>query len=471
MATSKKKILLLGDDMRLHSGVGTMCKEIVTGTLKHFDWVQLGGAIKHPEAGKGFLDISKDEFIIEQSGVTDGYVKILPVDGYGNPDIVRDVITLEKPDAILHFTDPRFWGWLYSMSHEFRTAGIPLMYYNIWDDLPYPHWNEPFYESCDLLMGISKQTYNINKNVCQRKPRTDWDLTYVQHGVDEKKYFPIEPTDSKYVSIKSKLLGEKDYEFIAFFNSRNIHRKGCNSLIQAFGKFAESIPKDEKDKVALLMHTDVVDQNGTDLLATVENLYPDLNVIFSTAKLDVSDLNVLYNIADVVCQPSSAEGFGLSHMEGMMSGTPTISTVIGGLQDQMGFKVDGKEFTKEHLTSEIPSNSTGKISKEHGEWVYPLWPNLSLQGSPPTPYIYDSRPDINEISEGLKFWYKMDSEERKRRGLLGREWAIENGFTKFGMCNEMSKSIMQFFNKWQKPEKFSLKKINKQKLNYPAGVL
>ena len=233
----------------------------------------------------------------------------------------------------------------------------------------------------------------------------------------------------------------------------------------------EDKPEDEKDKVALLMHTDVVDQNGTDLLATVENLYPDLNVIFSTAKLDVADLNVLYNISDIVCQPSSAEGFGLSHMEGMMAGKPTISTVIGGLQDQMGFKVDGNELTKEHLTAEIPSNSTGKISKEHGEWVYPLWPNLSLQGSPPTPYIYDSRPDINEIAEGIKFWYNMDSEERKRRGLSGRDWAIDNGFTKRGMCNAMSKSIEQFFRKWQRPEKFSLKKINKQKLNYPTGVL
>ena len=44
----KKKILLLSDDLRMSSGVGTMSREFVMGTVHHFDWVQVGGAIKHP---------------------------------------------------------------------------------------------------------------------------------------------------------------------------------------------------------------------------------------------------------------------------------------------------------------------------------------------------------------------------------------------------------------------------------------
>ena len=40
------------------------------------------------------------------------------------------------------YTDPRFWTWLYQMEHEIRQH-IPIFYYNIWDDLPYPMWNEP----------------------------------------------------------------------------------------------------------------------------------------------------------------------------------------------------------------------------------------------------------------------------------------------------------------------------------------
>ena len=49
---AKKKILLLADDIRMHSGIATMAREFVMGTIKHFDWCQVGGAVKHPEAGK-----------------------------------------------------------------------------------------------------------------------------------------------------------------------------------------------------------------------------------------------------------------------------------------------------------------------------------------------------------------------------------------------------------------------------------
>ena len=43
----------------------------------------------------------------------------------------------------------------------------PIVYLNIWDDYPAPMYNKPFYEACDLLMGISKQTVNINKLVLE----------------------------------------------------------------------------------------------------------------------------------------------------------------------------------------------------------------------------------------------------------------------------------------------------------------
>mgnify|MGYP003111780394 CR=1 FL=1 len=466
----KKKILLLSDDIRLNSGVGTMSREIITGTLHKYDWVQIAGAIKHPEAGKGFLDLSEDPNFVGDK--KDAYLKILPVDGYGNPDVLRDLIKIERPDAIMHFTDPRFWGWLYDMAPEFRAAGIPLTYLNIWDDLPFPHWNEPFYESCDLLMAISKQTYNINKHVCQKKPRVEnVDLTYVQHGIDEKIYKPLDDMNPEIIGTSSQMFPDLDMDFIAFFNSRNIRRKGISDLIQGFGQFWSKLDDDKKDSVALLLHTDIVDEHGTNLNSVCKNLYPDMKVVFSTSKINADKLNVLYNIADVSCNPSSAEGFGLSHMEAMMAGTPTIATVLGGLQDQMGFKVDGREFTKEDLTSEIPSNSRGQISKECGEWTYPLWPNQSLQGSPPTPYIYDSRPTIEDIEKGLKYWYDLGRDERKRRGMLGREWAIKNGFTKEGMCTAVIDSFEGLFETFKPIPSFEVINTSSPEPIYPTGVL
>ena len=78
---AKKKILLLSDDLRMHSGIATMSREFVLGTVHKYDWVQLGAAIKHPDEGK-IMDISED--VKKQTGVNDAYVKIYDIIGYGN---------------------------------------------------------------------------------------------------------------------------------------------------------------------------------------------------------------------------------------------------------------------------------------------------------------------------------------------------------------------------------------------------
>ena len=437
------------------------------GTVHKYDWCQIGGAVKHPEEGKVF-DVSVA--LKEATDVKDAYCKVYPVSGYGNEEILRNILKLEKPDAIMHFTDPRFWGWLYSMEHELRQT-MPLMYLNIWDDLPYPHWNENFYDCCDLLMAISKQTYNINREVCRRTPRIEGkDLFYVQHGINTEEYFPVDPSEKEYLDFKKVVTNDKDYDFIALFNSRNIHRKRPGDLIVAYTRFCESLTKEQSDKCLLILHTDPVDVHGTDLPAVVRNLCP-FPVAFSDKKIPINQLNYLYNIADVTCCPSSAEGFGLSHMEAMMAGSPTITTVIGGLQDQMGFKVDGKDITTDNFTAKVPSNSTGKISKEHGEWVYPLWPEIGMQGSPQTPYIYDSRPTIPDIVKGLEHWYNMGRDESHKKGLVGRKWAIENGFCHKGMGDAALTAIDTCFETFTPRDKYTIINTKQKPVKYNRGIL
>lgn len=157
----RKKILLLGDDLRFQSGIATISREMILGTAHHYNWVQLGGSIQHPEFGKK-LDASGD--INKVCEIPDASVWIYPTHGYGNPQILRQVIDLEKPDAIMIFTDPRYWVWLFEMEVELRSK-IPLTYLNIWDDEMEPLYNFPYYASCDLLMNISKQTHNLVKKV------------------------------------------------------------------------------------------------------------------------------------------------------------------------------------------------------------------------------------------------------------------------------------------------------------------
>jgi|TARA_R100000030_G_scaffold99799_1_gene91479 glycosyltransferase involved in cell wall biosynthesis len=462
--SNKKKILLLSDDLRMSSGVGTMSREIVMGTLDEYDWVQVGGAIQHPDAGK-IVDMNSS--IREETGIEDANLKIYPVNGYGDERLLRELIKTEKPDAIMIYTDPRFWGWLYNMEHEIR-QNIPIFYYNIWDDLPYPRWNEPYYESCDLMLNISKQTHNIVQNVCQNKPRTDWDSTYIPHGINEKYFYPVknEKEQLEMNKMKSELFQGKDIEFCLFYNNRNIRRKMTSDTILAFKTFADRLPKEKRDKTAFVLHTQPVDQNGTDLPAVVEELCPDLNVIFSTNKLENKHLNYLYNIADVTINLASNEGFGLGTCESLMCGTPIIVNVTGGLQDQCGFKLRGEYINYRDYGAIESLHDWRKWENNeeltHGEWVKPVWPkSRSLQGSPPTPYIFDDRADWYEVADRINEWYEMSKEERDECGFKGHEWACSDDamMSARHMCQLFKDHMNTAFDKWTPREKYEVHKI------------
>jgi len=460
--SKKKKILLLSDDLRMSSGVGTVSKNFVLGTLDKYDWVQAGGAIKHPEEGK-VVDMNSS--VREETGIEDASLKIYPISGYGNQELLRHLINIEKPDAILHYTDPRFWTFLYQMEHEIRQQ-IPIFYYNIWDDLPYPRYNEFYYESSDLIMNISKQTVNIVNNCAVKKPRTDWDCTYVPHGIPDEKFFPIEKLDKKMIDFKKNMLQKKEYDFVVFWNNRNIRRKLPSDVILAYKTFCDMLPKEQSDKCVLIMHTAPVDNNGTDLPAVVKELCPNYDVIFSHRKLEEEQLNWLYNIADVQVNMASNEGFGLGTAEAVMSGTPIIVNVTGGLQDQCGFKIKGKHVTYQDY-SEIVSFHDDRKWKDnpdltHGEWVKPVWPsNRSLQGSIPTPYIFDDRCRWDDVADRLKEWYDTPKDERVNAGLKGREWMMteEIGMSSKHMCDRFVHDMEQTWEKWTPRKRFTLHKV------------
>ena len=476
---SKKKILLLSDDLRLPSGVGTVSKHIVLGSLDKFDWVQLGAAVKHPDQGKVF-DLSEDAR--KQSGVEDASVKIYPWSGYGDENILRKLLDDEKPDAILHFTDPRQWLWLYNMEHEIR-QNIPIFFYHIWDDLPDPLYNRNYYESCDWIGCISKQTYGIVKRVWGSTEQSQWNqpkdtqVDYVPHGIDTDIYRPIVEGDKDYdlmIEFKKQLFKGKDPNYVLFYNARNIRRKMTSDIIISFRDFLLELPKEERDDCYLVLHTTPVDGNGTDLPRVVKDLLPEFtdNIIFSSDKITQEQINCLYNIADTTILISSNEGFGLSTAESIAAGTPIIVNVTGGMQDHCGFQInvapegynDSYDFLTDEDYVEIGSlhhwrEWVGKVT--WGEWASPVWPQTrSLVGSPPTPYIYDDRVDNYDVTDTIKEHYILGREERKRRGLVGREWLMnEGGLNAENMCNIFKESMTREIENFEPRKRFELNKI------------
>ena len=450
----RKKILMLSDDIRTHSGVGNMAKEVIINSAHHFNWCNLGGAVKHPETGKGF-DLSSD--INKITGLTDADVKVLACDGYGNPHILRSVINQEKPDAIVHFTDPRYWQWLYQMENEIRQQ-CPLIFYTIWDDLPYPMYNREFYRSDDMLLGISKQSTNIVKNVLKDHPKEDWAIKYVPHGIDSSKFFPV-VNDFEFEAFKEKFFNNKEYDFVVLWNSRNIRRKNAPDIILAWKLFTDQLTKEQAEKCALVMHTDPVDDNGTDLPAVVETCGSP-NVIFSTQKIEQKQLNYLYNCSDVHMFMTDNEGWGLGLTESLMAGRMIIAPAQGGMQDQMRFEDENGEWID--FSTEHPSNADGKY-KKCGKWAMPMFPKTrSIKGSPLTPYIFASQCSIEDGAIALMKVFKMDPKERTERGLAGREWAMsdEAGFTAEIMGERFIENIDTLLEKWTPRKRFSVVKVD-----------
>lgn len=470
----RKTILFLADDLRLPSGIGNMTKELILGSAHVYNYVHVAAGVNHPEAGK-VLDISQD--INKEVGIEDSSVIVYPYNGYGDPDLVRMLIDQHNVDAIVHFTDPRYWTWLYHISAELRQR-VPIFYYHIWDDIPAPHYNKPYYESCDLLMGISKQSVNISHivlgegnylnletNTKETAIETPLPKTcYIPHGVDEKNYFPIEAADKELVEFKNNLFGGQDVEFALMYNNRNIRRKMTSDILLSYKLFYDKLGAVKGDKTRLVLHTQVIDEHGTDLQAVIEAICPELekNIIFTNRRLSPKDMNLLYNSCDAVINIASNEGWGLSSTEAMMVGKPIINNVTGGLQDQMRFEDENGKWID--FTPDFGSNHAGHY-KKHGKWAKAVFPTaINIQGSIPTPYIFDDRCDIRDVAKAIMYWYETPVEKRQEYGILGREFAMsdEANFTAEKMANSYIWATTLVLNSWKPVPRYKLYDVKKE---------
>tara|TARA_Y100001963_G_C6782415_1_gene450723 strand:+ start:609 stop:2165 length:1557 start_codon:yes stop_codon:yes gene_type:complete len=470
----RKKILLITDDIRVQSGVAQIGREIVLATSHHFNWTAIGGAMKHPEMGK-VIDMSEETNKILK--MDDSDIKLYPSNGYGDPLFLKFVIAREKPDAILLITDPRYFVWLFQMENEIRNK-IPIAYLNIWDDFPAPQYNEEYYESCDLLMGISKQTKFINEIVLGDKAKNKL-IKYLPHGLNSNYFYSLPEIDPILIRFKQNIFQGKIPKFSLLFNSRNIRRKQIPDTILAWRLFTEQLSPKERDNVRLILHTEDVSDHGTDLHAVIdyfsegEDGYQYSDIKLDPSRLSTEQMNYLYNSVDGVILLSSAEGWGLALTEALLSGTPIIANVTGGMQDQMRFiDNEGNWFTP---SSDVPSNHRGTY-KTCGKWAFPVFPKTrSIQGSPPTPYIYDDRCCPEEAAEQIMNLYKMSHKERKEIGNEGSNWARseEAGFTHFHQGQRIVDNFDELFSTWKPREKYEFlkdtdykKRVLKHKLTY-----
>ena len=109
----------------------------------------------------------------------------------------------------------------------------------------------------------------------------------------------------------------------------------------------------------------------------------------------------------------------------------------------------------------MESNHRGDY-KVHGEWVKPVFPsNISCQGSPPTPYIFDDRVQYEDVSDAIRYWYDKGPEGRKEAGQKGYEFVKDKNVAMDSdeMCNLFVKSMDTTFEKWKPKERYTMEVI------------
>ena len=96
-----------------------------------------------------------------------------------------------------------------------------------------------------------------------------------------------------------------------------------------------------------------------------------------------------------------------------------------------------------------------------GDWVKPVWPACrSLQGSIPTPYIFDDRPRWEDAAIRIREWYDTPKDERVKAGLKGREWMLkeEVSLSAKHMCRLFMEHMDTAFEKWTPRQRFTMYK-------------
>tara|TARA_Y100000310_G_scaffold270450_1_gene284277 strand:- start:13 stop:945 length:933 start_codon:yes stop_codon:yes gene_type:complete len=310
-------------------------------------------------------------------------------------------------------------------------------------------------------MAISRQTYGINKRILP--DYKDWQITYVPHGINKKRFHLINPNSSEFQQFKRDY-GIDKYNFLLLYSNRNIRRKMPGDVVLAYKHFVKQLPDEEQKKCAIVFHTQPIDENGTDLKAVCQEMLPGQNVIFTYDKggpFDDQKMNFLFNAIDVYINLASNEGFGLGSCEALTVEKPIIVNVTGGLQDQCGFKKrDGSYLTADDYI-QLGSNHIAKY-KDHGEWVKPIWPKtISLMGSPVTPYIFDDRCDWKDAGDAIKEWHDAGPDERKRCGKLGREFVTDDqiGMRVEEMGRRFIQSMDRAFKNWKPRSRYILEDV------------
>lgn len=401
----KIKVLVLCDHPLSTSGVGIQARYLLNGLLQkqRYSFRCFGAAVKH---GDYNTVVVNDDFIIK------------PIDGFGDRDMLRMALVTEKPDVLFLFTDPRFFIWVWEMEEEIHQI-CPIVYWHVWDNDPWPEFNRVLYESTDLINCHSYLTYTMVKEHFPEK------TNFIPHALPPDVFKPIE--GPQVIELKKQILGpDRSDHFICLWINRNAKRKRSNDVLEAWKLFLDELEsKHGHRKATLIMHTDPLDSQGSNLLKTSEMLGLQKSVFFSKERLGFDQICTLHNISDVCLNISMNEGFGLGTLEAMQCGKPIIALKTGGLTRQV---VDHRDGSENGIALPVELRS--------------------LVGSQLVPYIYEDYVANSTVAKALLQMFEMGPEERQRLGRKALDY-VRSEFNLQRTVDDWDQTLMKTVKTWK----------------------
>lgn len=404
MQNQKKTILFLSDHPLSTSGVGTQARWLISGLINtgKYSFKCFGGAIRHDNYETVVVN---PDFIIK------------PTNGFGDKALLRKTLAQVRPDAVFLFTDPRFFIWTWEMSDEIHQI-CPIVYWHLWDNPPWPAFNSPLYESTDLINCINYPTYEMVK---ERFPEK---TNYIPHAVPEDLFCPLPKEESQ--KFKIALLGkDRSDHFTCLYVSRNARRKMISDILVSWKDFVEELQaKHGHKKATLVLHTDPMDQEGTNLHQVIDLLNLRENIVFSKDRIGFNEMRSLYNMCDTIVNRSCNEGFGLPTLEMMMCGKPIIALKTGGLTRQVEDPVTGEQFGV-GMDPEV----------------------RTMVGNHMVPYIYEDFVSHKTVTNAFMKMYEMGPEAREELGKKAMERAKKEYNLK-DVVSDWDRTLTDTIEKW-----------------------
>lgn len=196
------------------------------------------------------------------------------------------------------------------------------------------HHEGILYRECDMIVATSP----IQMDMFTR----DYDvpvekIRMIPPGYDDNRFYPV--GDATKAAIRQRL-GYPEGKQVISSIGRLSRNKGFDLLVDAFAVVAERV-----DNVVLRlaigseMEETTEDPMREELELKIRHLGLEDKVVLSDSLAD-EEMADFYRAADLFCLPSRYEPFGMTAIEAMACGTPTVVTTHGGLYRTLTYGTD-----------------------------------------------------------------------------------------------------------------------------------